>query len=213
MDTSRESTPAVRRFFHARGLLRAALLILIVLGGVFDTLLVTIHRTGQQDETRPAAAILIPGSGVNYDGSPSENFLARIEHGRRLYEAGYAPLIALTGGSRGEGLREEARVAEEILLADGMPPEAILVEDRSQNTVENVAYIAPALHERGVESILLVTSPFHEWRAGQIAAAYGFTVYHAPVPDDPAEYPPWRRARYMSREVGASLLYLWESGW
>jgi hypothetical protein len=54
MDTSIESTPAVRRFLHPRYLLRAALLILILLGGVFDALLVTIHRAGQQDQTRPA---------------------------------------------------------------------------------------------------------------------------------------------------------------
>jgi uncharacterized SAM-binding protein YcdF (DUF218 family) len=213
MNTSDESAPIVRSTLHPRHLLRAALLIAILLGGVFDTMLITIHRAGQQDQTRPADAILIPGSGVNYDGSPSENFLARIEHGRRLYEAGYAPLIAVTGGARREELREEARVAEEILLACGVPPEAILVEDRSQNTAENMAYVAPLLEERGVESILLVTSPLHEWRAGRIAAEYGFTVYHAPVPDDPAERLPWRRACYMTREVGASLLYLWESGW
>jgi uncharacterized SAM-binding protein YcdF (DUF218 family) len=143
-----ESTPTVRRLSLARRLIRAALLIAILLGGLFDSLLLTINHTGQQDQTRPADAILIPGSGVNYDGSPSPNFLARIEHGLRLYQGGYAPLIALTGGSRREELREEARVAEEILLARGVPPEAILVEDRSQSTEENIAYVAPLLRER-----------------------------------------------------------------
>ena len=163
--------------------------------------LVTIHRAGQQDQTRPADAILIPGSGVNYDGSPSPNFLARIEHGRWLYEAGYAPLIALTGGSRREELREEARVAEEILLARGVPPEAILVEDRSQNTAENMAYIAPLLRERGVESILLVTSPFHQWRAERVFEEAGFEVYLSPPPDDPAELRPVRRPYYLARMI------------
>jgi uncharacterized SAM-binding protein YcdF (DUF218 family) len=210
MDTTNESTPTVHPLSLARRLIRAALLVAILLGGLFDFLLLTINRTGQQDQTRPADAILIPGSGVNYDGSPSPNFLARIEHGLRLYQEGYAPLIALTGGSRREELREEARVAEEILLARGVPPEAILVEDRSQSTEENIAYVAPLLRERGVESVLLVTSPFHEWRAGHLAEDSGFTVYHAPVPDDPAKSLPWRRARYMTREVGASLLYFLE---
>jgi uncharacterized SAM-binding protein YcdF (DUF218 family) len=46
----------------------------------------------------------------------------------------------------------------------GVPPEAILVEDASLHTRENAECTLALLKQRNVQSILLVTSPFHQLR-------------------------------------------------
>jgi uncharacterized SAM-binding protein YcdF (DUF218 family) len=158
-------------------------------------------------ETQAADAIVVLGAGVEKDGNPSDATQARIAHGVRLYEAGYAPLIAVTGGER-VGPPAEARIMAERALAVGVPQEALIVEDDSLNTNQNAEYVAPLLREHGVETILLVTSPFHQWRAERVFEEAGFEVYLSPPPDDPAEERPVRRIYYLTREGAVALVYL-----
>jgi uncharacterized SAM-binding protein YcdF (DUF218 family) len=158
------------------------------------------------DQTGFTDAILMLGAGVHHDGTPSPALRARVDQAARLYDAGYAPLIALTGGSI-DGKPAEALVAYQVLIEQGIPPDAILLEDQSQTTAQNVRYITPLLKERGVRSILLVTSPFHIWRARAMIGDAGFTVLVSPPPDDPAESQPQVRLWYVTREIGAWFLY------
>lgn len=166
----------------------------------------TIQLVSTVDQTQPADVILLLGAGVNYDGSPSPVLEARIEQAAALYHAGYAPLIAVTGGSI-RGLPTEAGSAQRELIQRGVPAEAILIEETSQNTVQNIANISPLLRTNNVESVLLVSSSFHMWRGSLIAQRAGFTVYLAPTSHS-SEYLPMRRAYLLFREVGAASLYL-----
>ena len=93
-----------------------------------------------------------------------------------LYHQGYAPRILFTGGlgRNTEGLLPEpeavrfARVAVEA----GVPPQDILMEDRSTNTAENILFTRQLLASKGLPHgrILGVHQPFMERR---IAAAMG----------------------------------------
>lgn len=47
----------------------------------------------------------------------------------------------------------------------GVPAAAILTECQSLHTLENAQFTAPMLAERGVQRVILVTSPFHQLRA------------------------------------------------
>ena len=97
-----------------------------------------------------------------------------------LYHQGLAPRILFTGGlgRNTEGLLPEpeavrfARVAMEC----GVPEEAILIEDRSANTKENIEFTRELLRRKGVQCdhLLGVHQPFMERR---IVAAMG--VYWA----------------------------------
>lgn len=46
----------------------------------------------------------------------------------------------------------------------GIPEQAVLVENRSLHTRENAEYILELMKKRGMHRIILVTSPFHQFR-------------------------------------------------
>lgn len=66
----------------------------------------------------------------------------------QCYRDGLAPVVVLTGGGtrQHDGLNE-ARQHRSLLIAAGVPEEAIVVEDRSTVTHENVALAAAALKQ------------------------------------------------------------------
>jgi uncharacterized SAM-binding protein YcdF (DUF218 family) len=132
---------------------------------------------------------------------------ARVAHGIWLYEQGYAPLVVVSGGVRVRP-PTEADLMSAAMLAAGVPQEALVVEDQSLNTGQNAAYVAPLLRQQGVERIILVTSPFHQWRAERVFEEAGFEVYLSPPPDDPAEALPAKRVYFLAREGAVALLYL-----
>jgi uncharacterized SAM-binding protein YcdF (DUF218 family) len=91
----------------------------------------------------------------------------RIWHAARIYHAGKAPLVILSGGQFAwVGARDvEAEAMGGFMRDLGVPAAALLVEGRSGNTRENALYSAELMRERGIERILLVTSALHMRRA------------------------------------------------
>ena len=92
----------------------------------------------------------------------------RLLHGFRLYRAGKAPLILISGGHVpmfGMGTQTEAEAARSVLEEWGVPESAILVDTRSKNTVENGTFSRDLLASRGIHRALLVTSALHMPRA------------------------------------------------
>jgi uncharacterized SAM-binding protein YcdF (DUF218 family) len=104
----------------------------------------------------------------------------------RLYCAGKAPLIAVSGGNN--PLLSHAPVGHEademraILIEWGVPDSAILVENQSIDTRENALFTRKLLADRGIQHITLVTSAFHMPRAAATFRKVGFGV--DPVPAD-----------------------------
>lgn len=108
----------------------------------------------------------------------------RVLHGARLYLAGKAPLLVLSGGriTWGQGqTRSEAADMAELAEALGVPASDILLEPDSLNTFENAAYTKALLAERGIEQILLVTSALHMPRSLAIFTKQGFNATPAPT--------------------------------
>ncbi|MEA3460092.1 MAG: ElyC/SanA/YdcF family protein, partial [Chloroflexota bacterium] len=62
--------------------------------------------------------------------------------------------------------------------------------------------------ERGINSIIVVSSPFHMKRALQMYRDAGFTAYGSPAPDDPLQAEPTSRVRYTLRECVLLARYL-----
>jgi uncharacterized SAM-binding protein YcdF (DUF218 family) len=182
-----------------RRVFRCVLVILAMLVVAYSTFLLTINHAAHQDQRHPADAILVLGAGVARTGSPSSALVARVKHAVMLYQEGYAPLIALTGGAR-DARPTEADVAYRIARRMGVPEDAIIIEVTSQTTAQNVANIAPLLREHGVQSVIVVTSPFHAMRSQCIVQGEGFDASVSSTPQDPAERRPWHRVYYILRE-------------
>lgn len=72
-------------------------------------------------------------------------------------------LVVVTGGQGKDEPTSEAQGMYDYLTAHGVDSDAILLEDQSHNTWQNIQYTQALLQERGAkaENVLLVSSGFH----------------------------------------------------
>ena len=107
----------------------------------------------------------------------------RVWHGARLFHAGKAPLVVLSGGrlpwAKAEG--PEADAMARLLMDLGVPEDRVLLESRSGTTYENALETRRLLATRGIERVLLVTSALHMRRAAATFRAAGLDVVPAPT--------------------------------
>jgi uncharacterized SAM-binding protein YcdF (DUF218 family) len=93
------------------------------------------------------------------------------ERGAELYLEGWAPLLILSGGlgNLTEGLWSEAEADKFAAVATsmGVPREAMLIENKSTNTGENILLTQELLKEKGLhpQSFLVVQKPYMERRS------------------------------------------------
>jgi uncharacterized SAM-binding protein YcdF (DUF218 family) len=104
----------------------------------------------------------------------------RVWHAARIYRAGKAPLILLSGGSDRDLDTTSEAAAMQVFLRDlGVPDAAMLLEEHSRTTHENAVNSAELLNARGIRRILLVTSALHMRRAVLEFEGQGLTVIPA----------------------------------
>jgi uncharacterized SAM-binding protein YcdF (DUF218 family) len=107
----------------------------------------------------------------------------RVWHGARLFHAGKAPLVVLSGGrlpwAKAEG--PEADAMARFLMDLGVPEDRVLLESRSGTTYENALETRRLLATRGIKRVLLVTSALHMRRAAATFRAAGVDVVPAPT--------------------------------
>ena len=100
----------------------------------------------------------------------------RVWRAARLWHAGKAPLIIVTGSRWwGGSARPDAGILQIQLRALGIPDHAILIENGSHSTRQNAVFVEDVAVSRGIERVLLVTSAWHMPRA---AATFGRTRLH-----------------------------------
>lgn len=116
----------------------------------------------------------VPGTGLTDLGGGAD----RIIHAARLFKAGKAPLLILSGGNE-PGYRSEAEDMADILQLMDIPADSILLETKSRNTQQNAMYSQQILQQQGVKKILLVTSATHMRRAEALFSRIGVSVLPA----------------------------------
>ena len=87
----------------------------------------------------------------------------RLDYGIRLFQAGAAPLLLLSGG--GSGPVPEAEIMRRMARARGVREAALLVEAGSRDTLENAWETARLLRPRGARAVFLVSDRAHLPRA------------------------------------------------
>lgn len=93
------------------------------------------------------------------------------ERAAEVYRQGYAPLVVMSGGlgrlTKESFTQSEASLFAEIAMQHGVPKEAILTEDKSTNTGENIVFSRQLFLEKGLRptSIILVQKPYMERRS------------------------------------------------
>ncbi|RYZ27997.1 MAG: YdcF family protein [Chitinophagaceae bacterium] len=93
------------------------------------------------------------------------------ERAAELYLQGWAPLIVMSGGlgrlTKESWTASEASLFARIAMQKGVPADAILVEDKSTNTGENILFTQQLLKQHGLdpEHFILVQKPYMERRS------------------------------------------------
>lgn len=93
------------------------------------------------------------------------------ERAAELYLKGYAPMMIMSGGlgnfTQGLWTEKEADKFASIAVEKGVPAEAILIENNSTNTGENILFTQRLLKEKGLDphSFIVVQKPYMERRS------------------------------------------------
>jgi uncharacterized SAM-binding protein YcdF (DUF218 family) len=195
-------TAAMRRPpVRPRRLLTAGLVIGALLVGYYVVSFWQVYSAGTSDQARQVDAIVVMGA-AQYDGRPSPQLAARLEHVVTLWPEGLAPLIVVTGGNQPGDRFTEADASAVYLIERGVPDSVILREDRGATSYESLERVAALLDERsaGKHSVLVVTDPYHTLRSKLIAEEVGLTAYGSSTPTSVVT-----GARSLERHV-------WEAG-
>ena len=163
----------------------AALLVMVCLvGGYYCVNLFQVWSVGNSDQARPVDAIVVLGA-AQYDGRPSPQLRARLDHAVELWKRGVAPLVVVTGGNQPGDRFTEASASASYLSQHGVTSAAILQENRGHSSWESLVGVARLLNERDASRVLLVSDPFHSLRIRLVAQELGLTAYVSPTRTSP----------------------------
>jgi uncharacterized SAM-binding protein YcdF (DUF218 family) len=199
--------PAAAELKRRRRWPKRVLIGLSIVFGLFATLylvaLYEVWHTGRADEARPVDAIVVLGA-AQYDGRPSPQLAARLDHALSLYRAGYAPNVFVTGGKQPLDRFTEAGSEARYLEDRGVPASAILQEDQGRTTWESLSAVAGTLKAQNLNSVLLVSDPYHAARIKGMASELGLRSYVSSTRTSPVKG--MEAARHMVKEAGGVAL-------
>jgi uncharacterized SAM-binding protein YcdF (DUF218 family) len=140
-------------------------------------------------EIPPAEVIVLLGGGTEPAQTPRPQVEVngagdRILYTAALYHQKKAPAILVSGGNITWLENRSSSPASDmvdLLQLTGVPPEAIWLEDQSQNTYENALYSTQLLSQKGITRVILVTSAMHMPRSMALFRAQGIDPIPAPT--------------------------------
>jgi uncharacterized SAM-binding protein YcdF (DUF218 family) len=138
-----------------------------------------VWSTGRSDQVRPVDAIVVMGA-AQYDGRPSPQLAARLDHALDLWPTDVAPVIVVTGGNQPGDRFTEADASAAYLTERGVPESAIVLEERGSSTYESLRNVADLAGDT-IGSVLIVTDPYHALRSRLTAEEVGFDAFVSPT--------------------------------
>jgi uncharacterized SAM-binding protein YcdF (DUF218 family) len=164
---------------------RRAVIGLVVLAlGYYVVTLYQVWRAARSNDDRRSQAIIVLGA-AQYNGRPSPDFKARLDHTAALYHRHLAPLVVVTGGEQPGDRFTEASAGADYLHARGVPDAAIQRESTSHSSWESLSAAARFLHPEGIRRVVLVSDPFHSLRIRLIASDVGLDAVTSPTRTSP----------------------------
>lgn len=124
-------------------------------------------------QARPGADYcVILGAQWKING-PSEVLRRRLDRAIEYLNENPGTIAIVSGGQGPDEVMSEAAGMRQYLVNAGIAEDRILMEDRSTNTRENLAFSA-ALFDKDNSSTVIVTNNFHVFRAVKIAEKQGY---------------------------------------
>lgn len=179
--------------------LRWVVLALLVAGvGWVALSAVAVLRASELDQRDKVGAIVVLGA-AQYNGRPSPVLQARLDHAYELYREGVAPRIVLTGYKQPGDQFTEAFAGYRYLTKKGVPGKDLTIVDDGTSTWESLRATERVLRKQGVESVVLVSDPYHSRRLIDIADEVGLSATVSPTAASSA----WRKVARETALVSA----------
>lgn len=114
------------------------------------------------------------------DGKPTPELERRMELTLDWLKTDKETILFVSGGEpKGQGITE-AQVMYDWLAERGADMSRIIMEDRAEDTLQNLRYSKAMAEEMGLETdtVLLLSSEYHQTRAGFLAGKLGQEAVH-----------------------------------
>ena len=130
--------------------------------------------------------IIVLGAAVHGD-TPSLSLVERMSAARDYMQAHPQTIAIVSGGQGSDEPMSEAQAIKNSLVEKGISPDRIIMEDKSENTFQNIRNSLEIFDSMGMSrKAVIITSEFHQLRAKMIASKQGLECYSKSSPT----YPP-----------------------
>ena len=136
-----------------------------------------LHEGSSPIPEEDSKAVIVLGAGVN-GTRPSLTLRTRLD-AALVYLEGHPDIPVVVTGGQGYGEDvTEARCMYDYLVARGVDPARIILEERATSTAENFAFSKPLLQNAGIDPakdmVAVVTNDFHIARSAIVAVRQGY---------------------------------------
>ncbi len=154
----------------ARRLVLGILFLGLFLFGMVEGLILSQYNAQARDG---ADYLIVLGAQWKSTG-PSEVLRRRLDKAADYLSRNPGTKVIVSGGQGGNEAITEASGMRAYLMDAGIDESRILLEDKSENTYENLVF-SGAFLDRGTDNVVVVTNNFHMFRALGIARKQGYT--------------------------------------
>lgn len=145
----------------------------------FVVSLVQVWNTGRDDsflQSRSTVDAIVVLGAAQYDGRPSPQLRARLDHVVTLWNLPVAPVVVVTGGKQTGDRFTEAEASRDYLVSRGLPVEIIVIESRGESTYQSLEAVRDEARVNQWQRVVLVSDPYHLKRAQLVAAELGMAA-------------------------------------
>lgn len=145
----------------------------------FVVSLVQVWNTGRDDsflQSRSTVDAIVVLGAAQYDGRPSPQLRARLDHVVTLWNLPVAPVVVVTGGKQAGDRFTEAEASRDYLVSRGLPVEVIVIESRGESTYQSLEAVRDEALVNQWQRVVLVSDPYHLKRAQLVAAELGMAA-------------------------------------
>jgi len=164
----------------------------------------SIWYTAKNTKPEKSDVILVMGA-AQFDGRPSEVLLARLDQAKSIFKAGLAPRIYTIGGGAPGDRTTEAAASRTWLINNGVSKKNILAIAKGRDTLSSTKAYVEQMRKAKFSSVVIVTDPYHCYRAIKMAKDRGIKSTCSAVESGPAAN---SGIKYLARETGAYLAYV-----